>query len=35
VLVSQTPVAVGIAVVVAGVPAFLPASNAWFAGRRR
>ncbi|KJK51599.1 hypothetical protein UK23_06410 [Lentzea aerocolonigenes] len=35
VLVSQMPLVAGMAVVGAGVPAFLPASNAWFAGRRR
>ncbi|HEX8867265.1 MAG TPA: hypothetical protein VF821_16520 [Lentzea sp.] len=34
-LVSQLPAVVGVAVVGAIVPAFLPASNAWFAGRRR
>lgn len=35
VLVSQMPVVAGIAVAGAGVLMFLPASNAWFAGRRR
>ncbi len=35
VVVSQTPLVAGIAVAGASVPMFLPAANAWFAGRRR
>ena len=34
VVVSQTPLAVGIAAAGAGVLMFLPKANAWFAGRR-